>query len=83
MRTHEAEPREDQVEGLVDELDVDPELAHEGVRRAINVVKVNGTVDRGEERAVQPPAPLRHQLRNLDQRIRSKRRQIGGADVKD
>jgi len=46
---YEGKPRENEVENLVDQLDVDPELAQETVRGAVEVVEMESTVDGGEE----------------------------------
>ena len=46
---YESEPRENEVKNLVDQLDVDPELAQETVRRAVEIVEMESTVDGGEE----------------------------------
>ena len=43
-----------------------PKFAPKGVRRAVNIMKLDGTVYRSKERAVEPPATLRDQLRNLN-----------------
>ena len=37
-QTHEGKPGKDGVEGLIDELDVYPELAREAVGRSVDVV---------------------------------------------
>jgi len=63
---HEGEPGKDKVECLIDELNVNPELAREAVRRAVYVVELDRAVYRGEERAVEPPPALRDQLWDLN-----------------
>lgn len=67
-QTHEGKPRKDKVEGLIEEFDVYPEFAREGVRRAIYITELDRTMYRSKERAIQPPATLRDQLRNLGKR---------------
>lgn len=42
-----------------------PEFPQEGVRGPVDVVEVDGTVDGGEEGAVEPPTSLRDQLWDL------------------
>ena len=51
---------------------MDPELAHERMRRPVDVMEFDGTVYRREEGPVQPTTPLTDQLRNL-RRARIKR----------
>jgi len=46
---YEGEPGENEIENLVDQLDVDPELAHETVGRAVEIVEMDSAVDGGEE----------------------------------
>ena len=46
---YESKPREDEIENLVDQLDVDPELAEEAVRGAVEIVEMESAVDGGEE----------------------------------
>lgn len=62
---YQREPRENQIERLVYQLDVDPELAHECVARAIDVVEVHRTVHCREERPVEPTPTLGNQLRDF------------------
>ena len=62
---HKGKPREDKIKRLVDEFDVNPELACKAVRRPVYIVELDGTMYCGEERAVEPSAALRDQLRNL------------------
>jgi hypothetical protein len=64
--TYEGKPREDKVERLIEEFDVYPEFAPEGVRRTVNIMKLDRTMYRSKERAVEPPATLRDQLGNLN-----------------
>jgi hypothetical protein len=64
-KTHQSKPREDEIEGLVDKLEVDHKFAPKAVRRAIYVMELDRTVYRGEERAIEPPAALGDQLGNL------------------
>ena len=59
------EPREEQVEDLVEEFDVDPEFASKGVRGAVEVAEFDDRVERGEEGAVEPSPTLGDQLRDL------------------
>lgn len=47
--THECKPGENQVEGLIYELNVDPELAQEAVRRPVNVVELDSTMNSSKE----------------------------------
>jgi len=56
---HEGEPGKDRVECLIDEFNAYPELAREAVRRTAYVAELDRAVYRGEERAVEPPLPLR------------------------
>jgi hypothetical protein len=65
METHESnvkvtqrEPREDQVENLVHQLDVDPEFAGSGMGRAIEVVELDDRVHSSEERSIEPSTTL-------------------------
>src|SRR6266853_883154 len=71
--THKGKPGEYQIEGLVQESDVDPQFSHKAVRRAIYVIELDRTIHRSKKRAIEPPATLQHQLGNLkggsDQRI--------------
>jgi hypothetical protein len=69
QQTHEAEPRKYQVERLIEQLDVYPELARKRVRRPVYVVELDRAVYGGEERAVEPSPALRDQLWDL-QRVR-------------
>jgi hypothetical protein len=46
---YKSEPRENQVEDLVDQFNVNPELAHDTVRRAVDIVEMESTVDGGKE----------------------------------
>ena len=46
---YEGKPRENEVENLVDHFDVDPELAQETVRRAVDIVEMESTVNSGKE----------------------------------
>lgn len=63
--TYQSEPREYQIESLIQHLHVYPELAENAVRRAVDVVEMNCTVNGGEERPIQPTAALRDQLGDL------------------
>jgi len=63
--TYESEPRKDEIEQLIEHFNMDPQLAHEGMRRAVDVVEMDSTVDGGKERTVQPPTALRNQLGHL------------------
>ena len=47
--TYEGKPRENEIENLVDHFDVDPELAHETVRRAVDIVEMESAVNGGEK----------------------------------
>ena len=64
--TYEGEPGENEIESLIQHLNMYPELPEDRVRRPVDVVEVERAVYRGEERAVEPAAPLRDQLWNLD-----------------
>ena len=64
-KTYEGEPRKDEVEHLIDQLDVYPQLTRKRMRPAIDEVEVEGTVNGGEERTVEPSSPLRDELRHL------------------
>jgi len=55
---HKGKPRKDKIENLVEHLHMDPKLAEESMRRAIDVMEMHNTVDGREERAVQPPPAL-------------------------
>ena len=68
--TYQSEPREDKIEDLVDKFDVDPELTDERMRGTIDEVEVEGTVDGGEERSVEPSPSLGDQLWYLVGHIR-------------
>ena len=57
--SHQGKPTEYQVEKLIKHLNVNPKLAEKSMGRAIDVVKVEGRVDGGEERSVKPPSTLR------------------------
>lgn len=59
------EPRKDQIKSLIQQLDVDPRLARERVRGAVEVVELDGAVYRGEEGAVEPSAALGDEFRDL------------------
>jgi hypothetical protein len=62
---YEGKPRENEIENPVDQFDMDPELAHDTVRRAVDIEEMVSTVNGSKERAVQPSPSLRNQLRNL------------------
>jgi len=47
-KTYEGKPREDHVEGLVDEFDENQEFAREAVRRPIYVMELDSAVSRSE-----------------------------------
>jgi hypothetical protein len=64
-KSHKSKPGKDKIKRLVDEFDVDPELAHKAVRRPVYIVELDGTVYCSEERPVEPSAALRDQFRNL------------------
>lgn len=51
-RSYQGEPGEDQVEGLIEHLDMDPELARERVGRTIDEPELDGTVDSLQEERV-------------------------------
>ena len=67
---HEGEPGKDEIECLIEELDVNPEFAREGMRRAVYVMELDRAVNRSKERAIEPPPSLRDQLWNLN-RVKS------------
>ena len=58
-------PREEELDRLVQQLNVDEKLAPKRVRRAVDVRKVHNRVDAREERAVQPAPALRDELGHL------------------
>ena len=60
-----SKPGKELVDGLVDELDEEHDLADEGVVGAEELVEVRDGVHGREERAVQPTTPLTDQLRHL------------------
>ena len=63
--THQSEPGKDQIECLVKQLYVYPELARNRVRRTVYVVKLDYAVYGSKKRAVEPPPALREQLWDL------------------
>jgi hypothetical protein len=46
---YEGKPRENEIENLVDQFDMDPELAHDAVRRAVDIVEMESTVNGSKE----------------------------------
>ena len=58
VATHQSEPGEDQIECLVKQLYMYPELACERVRRTVYVVELDHAMYGGKERAVEPPPAL-------------------------
>lgn len=63
---YQSEPRKDQIEKLIEHLNMDPELAHEGMRASIDIVEMNRRVNCSEEGAVQPTTALRNEFRHLE-----------------
>ena len=45
---------------MIEHLDVDPKLAHEGVGGPVEVVEVEDTMYGGKEGAIQPASALRN-----------------------
>lgn len=62
---YQAEPGEDQIEQLIYHEYMNPELPHQAMRRAVDVVEVDGRVYGGEKGPVEPTTTLRDQLGNL------------------
>jgi hypothetical protein len=44
---------------------MNPEFAKDGVAAPVDIIKVEGRVNGGEETAVKPPPPLADQFRDL------------------
>lgn len=58
LGTHKSKPGENQVEELIQHFHVNDELPEQAVRRPVDVVEVDGTMNCGEKRTVQPPTTL-------------------------
>jgi hypothetical protein len=52
---------------LVKDFNVDPELADQAVRGAVDVVEVHGTVHGSEEGTIKPATTLRNKFGDLSQ----------------
>lgn len=60
------EPSKDHVEHVVEQLNVQPSLAHERMTGAVKVAKVDDRMDGSEEGPVQPSSTLRDEFGKLD-----------------
>jgi hypothetical protein len=66
----QGKPGKNHVEDVVEQLDVEPELADERVAGAVEVAEVDDGVDGGEEGAVQPATTLRDEFWELASEVR-------------